>query len=143
MTRRWQSTIAIVAGLSLFYAVIAGWAERSQVVAAAPLHWVASAQANPDVGVNLGQLQTADGSQPAGHLDHHSSGVLPPHQKRFKSGVWMTRDRPPTGARSSPPSDRSLWSVGFSVLGFQPGSVHSVAFLGDRDILNQICVARR
>jgi hypothetical protein len=143
-TRRWQLTIAIVAVLSLFSAVIAGWAERSQVVVASPLQWAASSQATPDVGVNVGQVQIADGSQPASHLDHRSSsGASPINQKPFKSGVWMTRDRPPTEARLAPQLVRSPWPVSFVALGFQPGNVCSAAAHCDQDILTQLCVARR
>jgi hypothetical protein len=138
--RRWQSAIAIVAGLSLFAAVIAGWAERSQLAVAALLQPAASSQATLDVGVNVGQVQFGDGSRPTSHLDRGSS---PTNQQPYKRGVWMTRDRPPTWAHSAPQLVRSPWPVSLVASGFQPGHVHSGAPLADQDILTQLCVARR
>lgn len=143
--RRWQSAIAIVAALSLFAAVTAGWALRSGLAAAAVLQPAAWSQGNSDIGVDVGHLQFAHDSQPTNHLDHGSS---PTRQKPFRN-AWMTRDRPPTRTGSAP---QSVWSplpvssTRWAPLGFQLGEARSrapAAALADQDILTRLCVARR
>ncbi|MCV7049132.1 hypothetical protein H7H82_00665 [Mycobacterium heidelbergense] len=140
-TRRWQSSIAIVAALSLFVALVAGSALRPQFAAAAlpePAAW----SQTPDVGghAHLHERQTV------AQLPHAAwRGSAPAHKKPFHS-MWMTKDRPPTWSRLSPQSVRSPLAPSFAALGFQPCGAQPrapAAVRADRDILTQLCVARR
>jgi hypothetical protein len=96
-------------------------------------------------GVNAGHMQLADRPHPTSYLVHGSS---PTHQKPTKN-AWMTRDRPPSWNRLS---SQSVWSplpASFAAglaSGFDPDGAHFGApptALGGRDILTQLCVARR
>lgn len=123
--RRWQLAIAIVAALGVFCAVTAGWASRG----------TANLSPQPAAGVNVARAQ-AHNATPA------ASGSSPTHHKTTKT-AWMTRDRPPTWARSAPQS------IG-SPLPFVPAvfrlprapSAAPGALEPDRDLFTRLCVAR-
>jgi hypothetical protein len=161
--RRWQSAIAIIATLSLFFALIAGWALR-HALAAAPLPQPAAASQGisdgiSDVGANAGHLQLRQiqlhaRSNPTSRVAHFSSlrsstGSSPTNHKPLK-GAWMTRDRPQTWAPLAPHWAWTPWVVSLATwgaaAGAQPADVHSgapAAALGDHDVLTQLCVVRR
>ena len=146
-TRRWQSAMAIVAGLSLFAAVTTGWAARGSLLAGAALPQSAAlSQETLHVGVNAGHVRVDHQSQLISHVAYgFSSGSSQTPQKPTKN-AWMTRDRPPTWARLSPQSLRSPLPASFAALGFQPGRAQSrapAAVCADQDILTELCVARR
>jgi len=136
-TRRWQSAIAIVAALSLFAAVITGWASRGSTVAGLAVPQTAALSQGAHVGVNVGRAQLGDRSQSTSNLGHDSS---PTHQKPTKN-AWMTRDRPPSWTRLEPQSVRSPLPASFADLGIQLRDAHSsapAAVAADRDILTQL-----
>ncbi|ABL04524.1 conserved hypothetical membrane protein [Mycobacterium ulcerans Agy99] len=139
--RRWQrAVVVVVVAVGLFAAVIAGWALRSGLSAAALLQPAAWSQAIPDIG----HLQLAHGPQPVNHSDQDAP---PAHQKPFRN-AWMTRDRPPSQAHLGP---LSAWSPtsGLVTRGWQSQLIHvhppgpPAATAADRDILTEFCVARR
>jgi hypothetical protein len=140
-TRRWLLAIATVAALSLFTAVTTGWASRGTMLAQGAASLPALSHGT-HVGVNVGQAQLGDRSQPTSYLAHGSS---PTHQKQTKN-AWMTRDRPPTWTRISPHSTWSALPASCAVSEFQPAGAPSGAPVTDfagQDILTQLCVARR
>lgn len=144
-TRRWHSAVALVAGISLFVALITGSALRPQLAATAlpePASW---SQGAPDVGAHADQ--PLHGRSPTvSHLAHHTSwGAAPTNKKPFRS-MWMTKARPSTWTRLSPQSVRSSLPDSVAALKFQPrGAPYpGAADIGaDRDILTRLCVARR
>jgi hypothetical protein len=145
-TRRWQLAIAIFAALSVFAAVTTGWASRGSAVAAAAVPQPPALSQATHVGVNAGHVQFADRPHP---MSYFVRGFSPTHQKPAKN-AWMTRDRPPSWNRLS---SQSVWSplpASFDARGlasgFDPGGAHlgaPPAALADRDVLTQLCVARR
>ncbi len=126
ITRRWRSAIAVVAALSAFVALVAGSALRPPSAAAALPEPAAWSQTTPDAGA---------------HASHDST---PTNKKPFHT-TWMTKDRPPTPGRLSPPSAGSPHPVSFAALGFQPRGTlprAPAAVRADPDILTRFCVAR-
>ncbi len=136
-------TIAIVAALSLFVALIAGSSLRPQLAAAAlpePAAWTHEAQG---VRARASQVQLHAAAQPVIRLDH---GVSPnsTNKKPFHC-TWMTQDRPTSWAGLSP---RSLWltlPASFVPTEFDPGGAHwaaSAAVPDNRDVLTRFCIDR-
>jgi len=132
-SRRWRSAIAIVAGLSLL-AIIGCWALRSGFAAPTTAQPATLSHVTEAVGTN--------------HFDRLpsqvvSSGSSHTHQVRY-TNAWITRDRPPTWARSTPQAFRSQWPISLAALRCRP-IAHSGAVVGafaNQDILTQVCVAR-
>ncbi|WP_374022113.1 hypothetical protein [Mycobacterium sp. HNNTM2301] len=140
--RRWRSAIAIVAALSVFCAMTAGWASRGTAVAGLGPPQQAVSQEAAHAGVDPARAHTRDISTAA---QHFSSDSAPTHHGTVKN-AWMTRDRPPTWARSSPPSLGSPLPPSFTAAAFRlprPPSRAPGAVPPDRDLLAQLCVARR
>lgn len=134
MTRRRRSAIAIVAALGAFVALVAGSALRPQFAAAAlpePAAWSA--------GVPVAGPHAAQGELRA------SAPAAPTDKKPFHT-TWMTKDRPPTPGRLSPPSVGSPLPVSFTAFAFRPRGARPrapAALEADPDILTRFCVARR
>ena len=145
-TRRWRSAIAIVAALSLFGAVTTGWAARGSVFATAALPQPAAlSHGTPTAGVDFGYLQPDDHSQPTSLFARSATSGNSTHQKPTKN-TWMTRDRPSTWTPLWPQTVRSRLTASFAMSGCPPGTARVVAppsAPADRDILTQLCVARR
>jgi hypothetical protein len=143
-SRRWRSAIVIVAGLTLFAAVIAGWALQSRSAAVAPPQ-APTLLGTLDVGAHTHQMQLHS-SQPTTHFDRGSSqGSSPANHKLFKS-AWRTPDRPRTWMVLAPQSVRSLWPVFMTAVPFQPAGARSgepAAAFARENLLIQLCVARR
>jgi hypothetical protein len=143
-TRR-HSAVALVAGISLFVALIAGSALRPQVAATALPEPVAWSQGAPDVGAHADQPLRGR-SPTVSHLAHLTSwGAAPTNKKPFRS-MWMTKERPSTWTRLSPQSVRSSVPASVAALKFQPrGTPYPrAADVGaKRDILTRLCIARR
>lgn len=146
-TRRWQLTIAIVAVLSLFLALIAGSSLRPRFAAAAlpePAAWTHGTQG---VQAHAGQEQLQAAAQPISHLDHgFAVGATPTNKKTFLS-MWMTRDLPTSWIRLSPKSGWSAWPAPLAASEFQPGGAHGAASVlaatpVNRDTLTRLCVVR-
>ncbi|OJZ67323.1 hypothetical protein BRW65_26425 [Mycobacterium paraffinicum] len=139
--RRWRSAIAIVAALCVFCAVTAGWASRGTAVAGVGPPHLAVAQGAAHPGVDPARVHTSDMGLGA---QHFSSGSAPTHHSTTKN-AWMTRDRPPTWARSSPPSLDSPLPTSFAAAAFRlprPPSRAPGAVPLHRHLLTQLCVAR-
>jgi hypothetical protein len=148
---RWQLAIAIVAALSLFVALIAGSSLRPKFAAAALPEPAAWTHATPGAQAHASQMQLHPVAQPNSHLDQgFSPTTTPPQHKPFHS-MWMTRDRPSTWAHLAPQLAWSPWPVSLSpwetawpvALGSQSGCAQPAAVIAGRDILTQLCVARR
>ena len=145
-TRQWQLTIAFVAALSLFAALIAGSSLRPEFAAAAlpePAAWthgILGGQAH------VSQMQLHAAAQPISHLDHaFSPGSTPTNKKPFHS-MWMTRDRPTSWTHLSPQSGWLPLPASFAASEFQPHGTDWAAPAAapvNRDILIQLCVTRR
>jgi hypothetical protein len=144
-TRRWQLTIAIVAALSLFVALIAGSSLRPQFSAAALPGMAAWTHETHDVHEHAGQLQLHAAAQPVSLLDHGlSPGSTPTNKKPFHS-MWMTRDRPTSWPHLSLQSGWLALPASFAASMFEPGGVQwaaSAAAPDNRDNLTQLCVVR-
>jgi hypothetical protein len=144
-TRRWQLTIAIVAALSLFVALIAGSSLRPQFSAAALPEPAAWTHGTDGVHAYAGQVQLHAGAGPISSLEHGSSpGSTPTNKKPFHS-TWMTRDRPTSWTHFSPQSGCSALPASFAASEFQPGGADwaaSAAAPDNRDNLTQFCVVR-
>jgi hypothetical protein len=150
-SRRWQLAIAVVAALSMFVAVTTGWALRSAHGIAAPPEPAAWSHATLNVGLHVDRAQFAVSSQPTSHgVLRSSQGSSPTHHKPTKN-AWMTHDRPPTWAHVAPQLAWSPWPVTLPpwetawapAPGSQSGSGAPAAVIAGRDILTQLCVARR
>jgi hypothetical protein len=146
-TRRWQSTIAIVAALSLFVALIAGSSLRPEFAPTALPEPAAWTHGSHGVQGHASRVQLHPVAQPTSHLDHgFLPGTTPPNKKPFHS-MWMTRDLPTSWTHLSP-----HWlalPASFAASGFNPGGTHwaasasaSAAAPVDRDTLIQLCVVR-
>ena len=144
-TRRWQSTIAVVAALSLFVAWIAGWSLRPQFAAAElpePAAWTHGTQSVQAHASHL-QLRAAEQS-----ISYRGSaflrGATPTNKKPFHS-TWMTCDRPTSWTPLSPQSGWLALPAPFAASEFQPRGAHwaeAVAARVNRDMLTQLCVTR-
>ncbi|MGD1281972.1 hypothetical protein ACKUUI_02720 [Mycobacterium seoulense] len=137
---RWRPAIAIAAALGLFCAVTAGWASCGTAVGGVGPPQSAAQHQKP-AGVNAAPAHARNATVSPGF----SSGYAPTHHKTTTKAGWMTRDRPPTWARSSPPSPGSALPDSFAAMTFRsprapsrtPGAVPP-----DRDVLTRLCVAR-
>lgn len=144
-TRRWQLTIAFVAALSLFAALIAGSSLRPQFAAAAlpePAAWTHGTLGGQ---AHASQVQLHAAARPISHLDHaFSPGSKPTNKKPFHS-MWMTRDRPTSWTQLSPHSGWLPLPASFTASEFQPRGTHRsepAAAPVNRDIWIQLCVTR-
>ncbi len=117
--RRWRLAIAMVAALSLFTAVITGWASRE--VPPDPVHAAATA--------------TAAHSQP------EAQGSSPMHALPTKH-AWMARERPQMWTPLSPPSDWSAWPASADPSDGAARGAPATA-PDDPDILALFCINRR
>ncbi|GAA4544002.1 hypothetical protein GCM10023161_30190 [Mycobacterium paraffinicum] len=114
--------------LGVFCAVTAGWASRGSAVS----------------GLARADAAHVQVHNPSPAAPGFSAGSSPTPHKTTKT-AWMTRDRPPTWARSSPPTIGSPLPTSFAAAVFRlprapsrsPGAVPS-----DRDLLTLLCVAR-
>ncbi|ABL04526.1 conserved hypothetical membrane protein [Mycobacterium marinum M] len=132
---RWQSAIAVVAGLCLFAAVIGCWALRSGVAAATPSHPAATASA--------AGLSRADIDKPSVRSTGHQRSSSTGHSPCKSAG--LKRDRPPTWSRSAPPqwwlsTPASLTTAGHPLRALRARA--PLAAAAGRAYLNQLCVAR-
>jgi hypothetical protein len=138
-------TIAVVAALSLFVALIAGSSLRPQLGAAALPEPAAWTQGTQGVQAHASQVQLHAAAQPISHLNRgFSPGATPANKKPFHS-MWMTRDRPTGWTRLSPQSVWLALPALFAASAFQPNGAHWVASPAapvNRDMLTQLCVAR-
>jgi hypothetical protein len=146
-TRRWQSAAAVVAALSLFVALVTGSALRHKFAASELPEPAAWSQQMPN-GMHA-DLTHPHSSPTVGHAAHATLWDTAPtnktNTKPFRT-TWMTKDRPPTWGRSSPQSVLSPVPLSFTPLGFHPEGTQTrapAAVRADRDILTQLCVARR
>lgn len=139
-------TIAIVAALTVFVALIAGSSLRPQFAAAALPEPAAWTHGTDGVQVHASQVQYYAVAQLISPLTQGvSPGSTPTNKKPFHS-TWMTRDRPTSWISSSPQSGWLVLPASFVVSGFHPGGAHwaaSTATPVNRDKLTQLCVARR
>lgn len=149
--RRWRLAIAYVAVLGIFTAVTTGWALRSANAVAAPPQPAAWTHATPYAGLHVGRAQFAVDSQPVRNgVSLLSQGYSPTNHGPTKN-AWMTRDRPPNGARVAPPRVWSPWPVSLSLwetalfgpLGSETSCARPAAAIAGQDILTELCVARR
>ncbi|WP_231986572.1 hypothetical protein [Mycobacterium sp. 852002-40037_SCH5390672] len=144
-TRRWQRAIATVAALGVFVALITGSALRSGFAATAlpePAAWSAG-----NIGASAGPTpgRPSASSPPALAISRSAAPANKTNNKPFHS-TWATKERPQLWNRLSPQSMLTPASLSFIPIGFAPGGVQSrapAAIPSDRDILTQICVARR
>lgn len=133
------------AALGVFIALIAGSALRSNLAAAAPPEPPAWSAPTAGMDTHVGPMQ--------GHLTSRSAPIAArswapankTNKKPFRS-AWMTKERPLTWNRLSPqsvltPAPLSLTPIGFAPTGIQARA--PAAIPSDRDILTQLCVARR
>jgi hypothetical protein len=138
-------TIAIVAALGLFVALIAGSSLRPQLAAAALPEPVAWTHGTQGVQAHAGQVPLHAATPTISHLGHgFSSGTKPTSKKPFHS-MWMTQDRPASWNCVSPQSDWLPLPASFAAAEFQPGATHwaaSAAAPVNRDNLTQLCVDR-
>ena len=96
-TRRWQLTIAMVAALSLFVALIAGSSLRPQFAAAALPEPAAWTHGTSGVHAHAKLVQLHAAAQPISYLDNYfSQGSTPMNKKPFHS-MWMTAIGRPVG----------------------------------------------
>src|SRR6202453_4350866 len=131
-SRRWRLAIAAVAALSMFVAVTTGWALRSAHGIAAPPEPAAWSHATLNVSFHVDPAELAASLKPT-------------------KNAWMTHDRPPTWAHVAPQLAWSPWPVILPPWetawapppGSQSGSGAPAAVIAGRDILTQLCVARR
>jgi hypothetical protein len=138
-------TIALVAALSVFVALIAGSSLRPQLAAAVLPEPAAWTHTNHAVQAHARLAQPHAVAQPVIHLDHgFSSGVTPTDKKPFHS-TWMTRDRPASWNHFSPPSEWLALPASFAAPEFPPGAAHPAApatIPVNRDFLTRLCVVR-
>lgn len=121
-----NATVAIVAALSLFAAVIGGWVLQSAI----------PADASPQVPAvfqqtHVEQARVDAHPRPASYADEDSASV---DEQMFKS-TRVKRDRPPTAMQ-----------LQSEAVGFRPRDPRfdgTDADIGLRDILTHFCVARR
>jgi hypothetical protein len=147
-TRRWQLTIAIVAALSLFVALIAGSSLRPQLAAAElpePAAWTHGTQG---VQEHASQVQLHAAAQSISHLDHlfapGSTQTDKTNKKPFHS-TWMTRDRPTSWTPLSPQSGWVALPASFAVSESRPGGAGCVASAAapvNRNVLTLLGVIR-
>ena len=144
-TRRWQLTIAIVAALSLFVALIAGSSLRPQLAAAAlpePAAWTHGTLGGQ---AHASEVQPHTAVQPISDLAHAFSPDCTPTNKKPFHSMWMTRDRPTSWTHLSPQSGWLLLPASFAASEFQPRGTHwaePAAPPVNRDVLIQLCVTR-
>jgi hypothetical protein len=148
-TRRWQSAIAVVAALSVFVALVAGSALRQKFAAAALPEPAAWSQTTPDAGAHADLMALHGRSSVIGQPAVAGPRAFAPanktNTKPFHS-TWMTKERPVTWNRLSAQSVLFAVPPSLHPLGFAPAGAQSrapTAVRGDRDILTQLCVARR
>jgi hypothetical protein len=138
-------TIAIVAAVSLFVALIAGSSLRPQFAAAALPEPAAWPHGTHGVQAHASHVQLHAAARPVSHLEHGSSASSTPTNKKPFHSMWMTRDRPTSWTNLSPNSGWSALPASFAASEFQPGGARwaaSVAAPDNRDILTQLCVVR-
>ena len=147
--RRWQSAVAVAAAFSLFVALVAGSALRPKFAAAELPEPAAWSQGTTDAGAHAALMHlhgcSSAMSYPALAASRDSAPTNKTNEKPFHS-TWMTKDRPSTWSRLSPQSVLSPVPIAFIPLGFQPERAQPrapAAVRADRDILTQLCVARR
>ena len=144
-TRRWQLTIAIVAAMSLFVALIAGSSLRPRFSAAALPGMAGWTPGTHEVQAHAVQLQLHAAAPPISRLDGGlSPGSTPINKKPFHS-MWMTRDRPNSWPHLSAQLDWLALPASFAASKFQPDGTPcaaSAAASDNRDNLNQLCVIR-
>ena len=144
-TRRWQLTIAIVAALSLFVALIAGSSLRPQLAAAAlpePAAWTHGTLGGQ---AHASQVQVHAAVQPISDLAHAFSPDCTPTNKKPFHSMWMTHDRPTSWTHLSPQSGWLPLPASFAASEFPPGGTHWAepgAPPVNRDVLIQLCVTR-
>ncbi|MCV7050565.1 hypothetical protein H7H82_08145 [Mycobacterium heidelbergense] len=144
-TRRWQLTVAIVAALSLFVALIAGSSLRPQFAAAALPEPAAWTHATHGVQADASQVRRHAAVQLVSHLGHGFSPASAPTDKKPFHSTWMTRDLPVSWAHLSPQSGWSALPASFAAPEFQPAGAHRVASAAapaNRDTSTQLCVIR-
>ena len=139
-------TIAFVAALSLFAALIAGSSLRPEFAAAAlpePAAWTHGTLGGQ---AHVSQMQLHAAAQPISHLDHAFSPDSTPTNKKPFHSMWMTRDLPTGWTRLSPQSGWLALPASFAASEFQPRGTDWAAPAAapvNRDILIRLCVIRR
>ncbi|MGV7984952.1 hypothetical protein PJP10_10790 [Mycobacterium kansasii] len=135
-TRRWHSTIAIAAAVSLFVALIAGSSLRPRFSPATlpePAAWTHS------------QVQSHPAAQLMSHRDHGFLQSATPRIKKPFHSMWMTRDRPTSWTPLSPRCGWLALPSSSAESEPRPGIVSRVASAAapvNRDMLTQLCVVR-
>jgi hypothetical protein len=144
-TRRWRLTVAIVAALSVFVALIAGSSMRPRFAAAVlpePAAWTHGAQ---DIQAHPGHAQRHAGAQLVSRLAQDFSPDYAPTNKKPFHSMWMTKDRPAGWTHVSPQSGWPLLPASFAGSEFQPRGARCAApaaIAVNQDILTRFCVDR-
>lgn len=138
-TRRWQLTIASVAALSLFIALVAGSSLRTWFAAAElpePAAWTHASQRVPSHSGQL-ELHTA--------VRLYSPVSTVTNKKPFRN-VWMTHDRPASWTHLSSELGWLALPTSFAAPVFHPGAVLVPIFASapvNRDRSTDLCILRR
>ncbi|MGN6337553.1 hypothetical protein [Mycobacterium sp.] len=144
-TRRWQQAIAVAAALGVFIALVTGSGLRPDRATVAPPEPAVSSAATVGAQAALTPGRPADLRQSAPAVSRPSAPANKTNTKPLRS-AWMTKERPPTWNRMSAQSVLTPALVSLCPIGFAPAGAQSrapAAIASDRDILTQICVARR
>jgi hypothetical protein len=129
----------------VFIALVTGSALRQSFATAAPPEPAASSA--PTVDAHAGPMpgRPAALSRPASTVSLPSEPPNKTNKKPFRR-AWMTKERPLTWNRLSAQSVLTPVPLSFTPIVFAPGGARSrapAAIASDRDILTEICVARR
>lgn len=133
------------AALGVFIALIAGSALRSNLATAVPPEPPAWSAPTADMDTHAGLMQIHPTSRSASIAARSWTPANKTNKKPFRS-AWMTKERPLTWNRLSPqsvltPAPLSLTPMAFAPTGIQARAPAAIPY--DRDILTQLCVARR
>ncbi|MEE2851646.1 MAG: hypothetical protein VX424_03205 [Actinomycetota bacterium] len=144
-TRRWQRVIAVAAALGVFIALATGSALRQSAAAAAPPEPTAWSASTVDAHAGPMPGRLAALSRPASTVSLPSAPANKTNKKPL-GRAWMTKERPLTWNRLSAQSLLTPVPLSFTPIVFAPGGARSrapAAIAFDRDILTEVCVARR
>ncbi len=146
-TRRWRPTIAIVAALSVFVALIAGSSLRPRFAAAELPEPAAWTHGSPGVQPQPKHIRPHHpAAEPISYLAQGISPDSAPIDKKPFHSMWMTHDRPTGWAHVSPHSGLAELPASFAVSESQPSGARRAAVAVtpvDRDITLRLCVIRR
>ncbi|HEX5257132.1 MAG TPA: hypothetical protein VFW69_25275 [Mycobacterium sp.] len=129
----------------MFIALVTGSALRPSFAAAAPPEPAARSAATVDAHAGPMPGRPSALSQPALTVSQPSAPANKTNKMPFRR-AWMTKERPLTWNRLSAQSVLTPAPLSFTPIGFAPGGPQTrapAAIASDRDILTEICVARR